>query len=55
VVFGFGTPCLILMFFVSFLDLNMFVYSTVTCWDKKKGVCFTSQKYPFLGLGSGRA
>jgi hypothetical protein len=37
-VFGFGTSCLILMFVVSFLDLNVFVYGIVTCWDKKKHV-----------------
>jgi len=30
IVFGFGTSCLILMLFVSFLDSNMFVYGSVT-------------------------
>jgi hypothetical protein len=36
------------MFFVSFLDSNMFVYDIMTCWDKN--ACFRGKKCLFLGL-----
>jgi hypothetical protein len=36
-----------MFFFVDVLDSNMYVYVSVTCWDKK--TCFRSQKCPFMG------
>jgi len=37
------------MFFISFLDSNMFVYDIVTCWDKKRHALEAKKCY-FLGL-----